>query len=236
MAVEIGVQDFLRVVLEILVAEDAVREEELPIESGRVRYLLADAPIHGDETPFSRPAEVSGYYLETAHAFQVAAEHATRMLTLFGATEVSIVDSRTQLAVRLDDGTVLAGRNAREFVTEVMDVLGERLFLDEETLSLPFQPAGRGRYFLCENPVHPPKSDGSPRKMKTPLPVNAGTRQFYAEINLNRDDTLKWVLALMEHVKCPVAAWGAAAIAADGNAGDDDEDDDLDDDNGHLDS
>lgn len=207
------VKEFLGRVLKILVCEDAIDDDELPIECGRVRYLLADAPIHRDDTPFERPVEEGNYYMETSHGFAPATKYATQLLEKFGATDVEPADFRAQLAVRLGDGTHIEGRNTREFVTGIMAALAEQMLLDEETLTLPFNPTAT-RSFLSEDGMHPAAEGEKPKKMTTPLEISSGSRTFYAEVNLSRPNALDWVLKLLEHLECDVAASGAAAVAA----------------------
>ncbi len=218
-AISVRVKDMLGRVLQILVEEGAIDDERLPVGSGRVRNLLAHAPYHRDETPFERAVEVGGYYIETAHAFAPAAEHAANLLNTFGATNVAEVDQRAQLAVRLDDGTHIEGRTVRQFVGSVMAVLDERSMLGPDALALPFQPSATARNFVSEDGCHPEKN-GVARKMTSPLKVTSGERTLYAELNLARPLALKWVLELLAHVDCEVALSGADAVAA--NAAPDD--------------
>lgn len=134
-------------------------KEELPVYAGRVRYLLAEKPVHANERPFrtvvsrdikTETGETVETFMEAAFSRQNALEHAKSLLSRLGIGEIEEFDRRDRLKVEIE-GRFIEGSTVRDFVTQITDYLQE---LGHDLADYSPIESGHSRYFINDEPVH----------------------------------------------------------------------------------
>jgi hypothetical protein len=99
------VPEFLLKVVTALYERGSLSDADIPYKSGRVRYFVAESPIHDHGRAFLRPVEVSlggrRYYIETNISRQGALEMVQRLV------------ARKSRASNVDAGASRAGADDR---------------------------------------------------------------------------------------------------------------------------
>lgn len=88
------VGSFLATLVELLVEEGRLAIERLPVATGRVRYLIAQEPLHANGRPFDAPVEVEGMYIETSHTRSAGRSHAVAVCRALG---IEVVDAESNV-------------------------------------------------------------------------------------------------------------------------------------------
>ena len=70
---------FLSQLVARLVEEGRLTVEQLPVRTGRIRYLVAQAPEHANGRRFDSPVETEGMYIESALTRADARFHAAML-------------------------------------------------------------------------------------------------------------------------------------------------------------
>lgn len=81
---------FLSEVVQLLVEENRLKIDRLPVPIGHVRYLLAQEPKHANGRPFDSPVETEGMFIESAIRRKDARIHAA---ALCRSVDVDVLDS-----------------------------------------------------------------------------------------------------------------------------------------------
>jgi hypothetical protein len=90
------VGDFLRNIVHVLVDAGRLKDDDLPVPLGRVRYLVAATPRHADGRPFDAPVEADGLFIESALPRKDARAHAA---ALCRKLEVEVLDTDLEPAL-----------------------------------------------------------------------------------------------------------------------------------------
>ena len=81
----VSVRDLYEQALRLLIENhEAQLASLLPFETSRVRYLVADKPLHPSGKPFVVPAEYHGYYMEAHKDYKIAIEHLGKLAKRLG--------------------------------------------------------------------------------------------------------------------------------------------------------
>jgi hypothetical protein len=81
----VSVRDLYEQTLKFLIANhEAQLVQLLPFETSRVRYLVADKPVHPSGRPFVVPTEYHGYYMEAHKDYKIAIEHLGKLAKRLG--------------------------------------------------------------------------------------------------------------------------------------------------------
>lgn len=81
---------FLAALVGLLVEEGRLEVDRLPVATGRVRYLIAQEPLHANGRPFDAAVEVEGMYVETSHTRSAARSHAEAVCRALGLEIVEV--------------------------------------------------------------------------------------------------------------------------------------------------
>ena len=159
--------------------------DALPVYAGRVRYLLADKPVHANERKFRRVVDrdiemengdVVEAYMEAAFSREAGLDKGIELLNELGIRDVEGVDWRNKLRVSID-GEETTGNTVRKFIRAVVDSL-EKLEVDWKD-HVPYS-MGTQRYLVNEEPIH---DDGD--EFTTIEEID----EHYFEVNLSYDAT-----------------------------------------------
>lgn len=191
-----NVPRFLGSLLRWLVDNDLIHEQVhgeplLPFQSGRVRNFVALAPFHQDETPFQRPVEYQGLYMEASQSWESALEYSKRLLDRLRLDcRVLVDDSRLPLMVRVRDGAPIEGENVRDLFVAACQYLVESQNASRVPVPLA---SGTKRYIMSETPVHP-----AGNAFSSPVQIDLNGRLVYCEANVSRASALSYVVKLLE--------------------------------------
>jgi hypothetical protein len=107
-----------------------IDDVELPFAMGHVRFFMAEAPFHRDKRAFTRPVEQAGVFAEASLSWEAAIEQGRRVCKAIGVSVEPFQPHRIVLAIRLQDGALIAGDGTKEFMTELLDFLRKEGLLE----------------------------------------------------------------------------------------------------------
>lgn len=161
----------------------------VPLEVGRVRYLIAEEPYHRNGRRFQAIVSKDGYFMEASHTHAQAMANAVELCAKLGLQASSISgDERTPLRLEIGDRTV-EGSDVPEFFTAALQAMyGQGLLTEQD---IPYK-SGRIRYFISATPTH-----DHGRDFIRPIEVQLGANRYYVEANMSRNGALELVQKLL---------------------------------------
>jgi hypothetical protein len=218
------VPQLMKALLGFLAEPELDADGVVPFDAGRVRYLVALAPFHRDERPFSRPVTFGGYIAEGSFSWDSALRHCERLLAALAEVEDHRIDlsaldrftperKATPLILLLSSGEVLQGETVQALYQTVLDFLDERVGLD--ALALP-RASGRSRYLIVEEPEVPgdepfvPVHPSAKNFFMDMTYTSRDGRRLHIETHVNRDQAMQYMIRLLEEFGYPLRATGEA--------------------------
>ncbi len=170
-------------------------QDVLPFAAGRIRYLIAEKPVHADgkrkfRTVISamlqdKNGDDVNVCMEAAFSRDDAIAHARSLLKALAVEDVEEVNLKDRLRVTLE-GDLIDGDTVRDFVTKILEWLKDRG--NELDARAPF-PQNGGRYLFNTEPIHSNGDD---------FVSVLDWEGLSFEINISYVDARKHIAALLE--------------------------------------
>lgn len=182
---------FFAALLDHLLWCGAPLDKVVPVRAGRIRYLLAEEPYHGNNRRFDTYIERGGYFMNTNFSYEQAMAHARVLCEELGLHVTPLegaADEPQDVSVPLKielDGVVYLAADVPLFLLQVITALYEKGILTDA--DIPYK-SGRVRYLIAESPIH-----DHGRAFIRPIEVSLGGHRYFIEANLSRQGALELV-------------------------------------------